>query len=121
MKKRLKKYKAKYFDVYKAECHRLQSVLNLGDWDISYELSKSATDAASTTYDCWHRIATLQYNDNVSVRKAISDARHEMFHLLLADLTTYYELGKDGKKYISTALERLSTLAEKLHMVRDDA
>ena len=121
MKRRLKKSKAKYFDVYKTECHRLQAVFNLGDWDISYELSRSATDAASTTYDCWHRIATLQYNDNISVRKAIADARHEMFHLLLADLTMHYEMGKAGKKYISMALERLSTLAEKLRIVRDDA
>jgi hypothetical protein len=83
----------KEFQTFISEFKRLQNILNLNDWDVCFELKK-IDEWGKIWYSVKNRLAVVYVN--TTHKKTDSDfiklAKHEVFHLFVADLL---ESGKD--------------------------
>lgn len=88
----------KDFNEFKAEFNRMIELLGLKSWNINFILEDIGGNAAADiTYDCDARFAEVKLNTIKVLDKDIKCfARHEAFHLLLANL---YDCAT--KRYIS--------------------
>ena len=78
----------KDFKEFKAEFNRMVEILGLKNWNLTFSLEKiNDSTMADIHYDCSARFANVRLNTSKLTDKSLKDfARHEVYHLLLADL-----------------------------------
>lgn len=82
----------RHFELFKKECLRLQVVLGLNGWTIAFEHVKLEGLNSKIVTSCLTKQATIALSSDHSDVESLTDlvilrhAKHEMAHLLLADL-----------------------------------
>lgn len=90
MSKKIKTSK-KDFQIFVDECKRIQRLFGFNDWKLFYEHTQLKGAYACICYDADERTATLSLNTEILQAEikdwdVLDSAKHEMCHLLLADL-----------------------------------
>ena len=91
----MKKLTISQFDLFVAECERIQPILGLQGWKIYYASLKMDGTYARTLSDAHEKIATIKLNpewddyggNTPSPANLKKTALHEMLHVFMADLT----------------------------------
>ncbi|HDH53363.1 MAG TPA: hypothetical protein ENH24_02635 [Nitrospirae bacterium] len=89
----------KDFIEFKEECKRLISVLGLSEWSCVFKHCKLDNDSARISYNTQDRVAIFFLNKKVDELwdGGERSARHEIGHLLIADLDTMAGYGEASR------------------------
>jgi hypothetical protein len=108
----------KDFKEFKAEFNRMIDVLGLKSWNCAFSLEKiNDHTMADINYDCMSRFANIRLNTDKLVGKCMKNfARHEVYHLLLADLYDCATKRYVSKSELDQIEEGVVVILEKLNV-----
>jgi hypothetical protein len=117
----MKKVPLKDFELFKKECLKWQEKLGLHGWNLYILFEKINEDTyGQCDRDYSTHTATIIYNselseENFNERNVIQTARHEMFHLLLSELSALAHSRVWGDAHYYSAEEKVVNTLTKLY------
>ena len=115
----MEKLTTKQFNIFRAECLRLQKEWGLLGWRLYFEFKPLKNRYAEADIDLEGRLATLRLssqldNDVLEANNILHHAKHEMIHVLMGRLADLAHTRFLDKKEMNEAEEELVRILEKL-------
>jgi len=108
----MKKTTKKEFNEFIKEFKRMQSLLNLGDWDLTFKMD-NLEEVANISWNPEGRIAIVTLCDRHSGLNTAKVARHEAWHLFYSALEDSAKERFVQENHIDVIVEKMCTIMEK--------